>query len=339
MGTMSDATRHDILMTARRARRAWFVEQATHTMLFAMTLAAMIIAVRLAIAIKASETINLPPFVAFLLLVAPCAWGSAALTRRSLVGAAQRLDARLGLQQQFPTAVELALRDTDDDPATTVCYTQAMTALAGRTWSTPPVVRQNARRRAAILAIALVMCAVLAAWSHARATTNDSDSLIGMTDAQREALVEAFGSAASQTDDAQLRRLLESAAIAVEDVDEDELAERLEALRKKGYLIVSLEVPAVRQALDLPPATSAPPASVTPTPPALSDSDIPLVPAGTTIYFPADHTDDTPLAPPSDQVPFEDAWDIARRRAMNQLNDGDIPPEYRQVVSHYFAAP
>jgi hypothetical protein len=306
-------------------------------MLQTLMIVAFAAAIDLGVAIFRDHPLPIGRDAAILLLIIPFSWILIASKRRSLVDGARILDARLGLKQQFPTAVERALREVTPSDAEETCFTQAIDVLQGRIWITPASAAQRFRRRAALLGIAILLCVVLGAWGISRQSGQDPSTLAGMNDSQRNALAAAFAEAAANVDAEQLRRLLQNATVAVELQDDEELAELLDALRKKGYDIVSLDIPAVRKALELPAPepTSAPETEA----PLIADSDsLPDVPAGATVFLPEDaQPSDAPLARVNDQVPFEDAWDHARRNAMRQLNQGDIAPEYRTLLRDYFA--
>jgi len=335
---MNPTAQQQIIDLARRVRTRWIIEYGTGFMLLMWMLVAFGVAIDLMVHIATGHPLPLQRDFLWLVVVPFASWMTI-FRPRSLVEGARILDARLGLRQQFPTAVERAIREGTPSDAEEACFTQAIDALGGATWITPVSITRTHRRRAGLLGIAILLCVVLSAWGLTHQPGRDADTLAGMSESQRDALAAAFAEAAANADAAQLRRLLQDATIAIEVQDEEELAKLLDTLRKKGYEIVSLDVPSVRDALELPDPEPTPEPETTPSLVANSDS-LPDVPAGATVFLPEEvQTDDAPLASANDQVPFEDAWDRARRDAMKQLNQGDIAPEYRTLLRDYFATP
>jgi hypothetical protein len=334
---MNPTSQQQIITLARRVRTRWGIEYGIGFMLLMWVLVAFGVAVDLAIHIAKGAPLPLQRDLLWLVVIPLTSW-TTIFRPRPLVEGARILDARLGLKQQFPTAVERALREVPPSDVEETCFTQAIDALQGRIWITPASVAQRFRRRAGLLGIAMLLCVVLGAWGAHLQKRLAPNSLVAMSAFERDALADAFAEAAANAEADQVRRLLESTVVAIETLDDEQLAEFLEELRKKGYDIVSLDAVHAREALGLP--EPEPVFKGDDEAPSVDSATLPDVPAGATVFLPEDaQPSDAPLARVNDQVPFEDAWDHARRNAMRQLNQGDIAPEYRTLLRDYFATP
>jgi hypothetical protein len=254
----------------------------------------------------------------------------------SLIEAAAFLDARRKLQERFLTAVELVLAGRGQTPAGEVCVAQALSALGDRPFAGVDMIRQT--RRPLIVAAMMVVLMLAGA---ALAWDLGTGPLEKLSTDERTALADAFDQSSPAVGAGELSNALARAAVAVRRVDDDELADLLAELRREGFRPVELTPEAIRAAnalMDDPtPDSAGSPDGAGMSSETANDEMGAWVRVFDPIYRPGERVETDAEGQPAKFGDYEDSWEAAQFRAASDLDDGNIPFAYRDLIRNYFA--
>jgi hypothetical protein len=290
----------------------------------------------------------------------------------SQIEAAILADHRLHLRERLATAAELDAQAqaaktelAGNEPFTQAVFHQAfLAAKAARIerasfWS-------RGRATAGALGLAVLLCLTLAMLPgrglDAAARLSDIASAFpNLSSAEKLQLADALRRAAADSSaDARSAAALAEASIAAQADDPDLLRQKLKELaaliesgdvrlvKIEGFTLPAQHIQDVTTddgnaaaTLQTPQAANAAPGNV-----AARNSAAPQAAAMQTIFNPdyagrvSPATGAQQAAPASagSQVPFDLAWDKARRRAEDSIRRGDVPDQYRHMVEEFFVA-
>lgn len=293
-----------------------------------------------------------------ILVVAAIGAGMALARGAGLREVAAMLDAKAGLRERLSTAAELALSREPLPPSAPVIFAQALTALKESRPQRLPMWSATAALPACMV-LALAVCLALAFlpdFGPARPggrLDQFSQAVPALTREQRQRLAEAFRAAASQQAAAPAvsRELVKAAAI-VEIQDAQELQQVLQKLQDAGYAPLSAVPPDLLAAAGLPTPTTlaaegngdrtglARAANEANESPSLGGGYVSVYDPRYAAYARPAEADAIIAQPaPRAAVPFADAWALARARAADHAQRGEVPAAYRPLVRDFFAGP
>ena len=272
--------------------------------------------------------------------------------RPSTEQAGRYLDHRFALKERASTAAELMARGKSGEPWAQCVLSQALSALQRERVLDHPVERPRTSMGLAAMA-ALFCLALMLLPGRASLPADDLGARLAwtlpkMTDRQRQELAEALLKAATDAGDKPaVVANLQDAAKAARQADPAAMQRALELLTATGGIELRKVIPK-----DLVSGNGA--GGPTPTPtsgiavktPATGENGpatnpVPLPAANYVRVMNPEYTKvaATGEAPrPSDlSVPWDQAWETARARAMQAVASGQVPARHRELVADFFA--
>lgn len=261
------------------------------------------------------------------------------------------LDRRFALKERASTAAELIAQGREREPWSQCVFAQALTALQREQVLAQPI--ELPRMSMGMAALGALLCLMLAILLPDKAVPKGDDlavrvsaALPEMTNRQRQELAAMLLKAAEEAADMPAREAnLQRAAQAARQGDPQEMRKALELLAEAGLEIRKV-IPKDLSAIGGDGPTPGAGTATTPKTPATSESIAATTPAASSapnyvrVMNPEYATMAATSEPPKGSdatVPWNQAWELARARAMQTLAAGQVPSRHRQLVRDFFA--